>query len=116
MTEGFYYLATPYSEYPGGIDAACEMACRAAGECFREGLLVFSPIAHTRSIAKLGGMSGGYEFWKRYDEVMMAAADGLIVVKMNGWEKSTGVAAEIEWFRSRRRPIFYRDAPHKDEF
>jgi hypothetical protein len=116
MNEGFYYLATPYSKYPGGIDAAYEMACRAAAECFQEGLLVFSPIAHTHSIAKFGGMSGGYDFWKRYDDAMMAAAAGLIVVKMNGWEESTGIAAEIEWFKSRCRPVFYRDAPHEDDF
>jgi hypothetical protein len=115
MSEGFYYLATPYRKYPDGADAACEMACRAAVECFREGVLVFSPIAHMHSIAKLCGMSGGYEFWKRHDEAMMAASSGLIVVKMNGWEESTGIAAEIEWFRSRCRPVFYRDAPYGDE-
>jgi hypothetical protein len=116
MSEGFYYLATPYTKYPDGIDAAYEMACRAAAECFREGLLVFSPMVHCHPIAKLSGMSGGYEFWKRYNEAMMAAAVGLMVVKMNGWEESAGIAAEIEWFMSHYRPVFYCDAPHGDEF
>ena len=109
MTEGFYYLASPYSKFPGGIDAAYEAACKVAAECFAEGLLVFSPIAHTHSIAKIGGFGGGFDVWRKYDLAMMQAAQGLIVAKLPGWRESEGVAAEIKWFADSKRPIIYRD-------
>jgi hypothetical protein len=111
MTAAFYYLATPYSRYRGGLDEAHRLACLAAAECFREGLLVFSPIAHTHSIAKFGGLGAGYDTWGRYDEAMMRAADGLIVVKIEGWDESEGIAAEVKWCEENGKPILFREEP-----
>lgn len=108
---GFYYMATPYSRYAGGIEEAYRLACLAAADCFREGLLVFSPIAHTHSIAKFGGLGTGYDTWNKYDEAMMNAAAGLIVVQMDGWQESAGITAEIEWFEKSGKPVVFRDPP-----
>jgi len=109
-TEGFHYLATPYSRFPAGLEEAHRQACLAAAECFREGLVVFSPIAHSHAIAFVGGLGGDYETWQHCAEAMMAAA-GLIVVMMEGWEASVGIEAEIQWFRRAGKPIAYRPAP-----
>ena len=43
----FWYLASPYSKYPEGTQAAFEMACWQAGLLIRAGVPVFSPIAHS---------------------------------------------------------------------
>jgi hypothetical protein len=74
-----YYLATPYTKFSSGLDAAHEMACRAAAECFDDGILVFCPIAHTHRIAQLLGIGVGFDIWKSLDEEMMAACSGIIV-------------------------------------
>lgn len=47
----FYYLATPYSRYAAGIEAAFQAASEQAAILVRHGIPVFCPIAHTHPIA-----------------------------------------------------------------
>ena len=47
----YYYLATPYSKYPGGPEAAFQMACRQAAILIKAKIPVYCPIAHTHPIA-----------------------------------------------------------------
>lgn len=110
---GFLYLATPYSKYPGGVDAAHTEACRIAAEMFREGRLVYSPIAHTHAIEKIGGLGVGFEHWAAFDEAMIAAADGMVVAKMDGWRDSAGIMAKIAICRRLGKPVWLRGTqPH----
>lgn len=108
---GFIYLASPYSRYPGGIDAAHAEVCQIAAALFRAGTLVYSPIAHTHAIAKTGGLDLGFEQWAAFDEAMIAASDGMIVVKMDGWQDSAGIAAEIAICKRLGKPVQYMDPP-----
>lgn len=104
---GFYYLATPYSRYPRGKEAAFRDACHAAAICFKAGILVFSPIAHSHYIAVYGDIDGGFGQWAAFDAAMIEASDGMIVVKMDGWEDSAGIAAEIEICRRHGKRVLY---------
>ena len=47
----FWYLATPYSKFPGGLDLAAKAASLCAGILIAERVWVFSPIAHSHPIA-----------------------------------------------------------------
>jgi len=111
MSGGFYYMATPYSKFSKGRDEAHRLACLAAAECLRLGILVFSPIAHGHAIAQYGNFETDYETWKQHSEAMMRAADGLIVIRMEGWKESDGVTEEIKWFKESGKPILQRDPP-----
>lgn len=105
---GFWYLATPYSLYPTGIQAAFTDACHAAASLIRAGVPVFCPIAHTHPIAMVGEIDPlDHEIWLPADRPMMDAAKGLIVCKLYGWEESRGVAFEIETFKAAGKPILY---------
>jgi SpoU rRNA methylase family enzyme len=42
---------------------------------------------------------------------MMRAADGLIVVKIEGWDESEGIAAEVKWCEENGKPILFREEP-----
>lgn len=107
--DGYLYVATPYTKYPGGIEEAFREACRVTAVLMRQGAKVFSPIAHTHPIATYGGIDPkDWEFWMAADAPLMEAASGLIVVMMPGWEESAGVAAEIEAFKAAGKPIYYR--------
>lgn len=107
---GFWYMATPYSKWPAGIDAAFEMACREAARLLKAGITVYSPIAHTHPIAKLGGIDPlSHEIWLAADRPLMDAARGLIVVRAHGWEDSYGIGEEIKVFRAAGKPILYVD-------
>jgi hypothetical protein len=106
---GFYYLASPYSKYPGGPDRACADVCLLAARMFMAGVSVFSPIAHTHAIAVAGDLAGHFEQWAAFDEAMIAASEGVIVAMMQGWRESSGIAAEIEIAQRLGKPVRYMD-------
>lgn len=91
------YLATPYNHPdPEVREGRFRTACNVAGYFFSRGVYVFSPIAHTHSIALTRDLPHDWEFWCEYDRQMLATCSELWVVEMDGWRESVGVAAEIE--------------------
>ena len=105
---GFWYLATPYSNYPIGIEAAFKLACWQSGALIRAGVPVFSPIAHSHPIAMACRMDPlDHDIWLPLDMPMMDAARGLIVCMAEGWDTSYGVRVETETFRKAGKQIVY---------
>jgi len=109
MTNWFWYLATPYAKYPGGISAAAEEAAKQAAVLFDAGIHVFCPISHAHHIAKYmkGPIYNPHRFWLDYDRPFMVISIGLIVCMMKTWDISDGISEEIEHFRTVRKPVFY---------
>jgi len=106
--DGFWYLATPYSKYPGGIKKAWEMACGIAAWFIRQGVHVYCPIAHTHPIAIHGALDPyDHDLWMALDEKMMAQAHGLIVAQMDGWQRSHGIGLETAYFEKAGKPVRY---------
>jgi hypothetical protein len=90
------YLASPYTHQdPAVMEQRFDAACRAAGKLMAEGHVVFSPIAHTHPIAVRCELPRGWDFWKRFDMEFIVASRKLIVLMIDGWDESKGVAAEI---------------------
>lgn len=105
---GFWYLATPYSKYGDGPEAAFVEAAKIVGSLIGSGMAVYSPIAHTHPVAIHSGMDPlDHNIWLPADKPMMDAAIGLIVAKMLGWEDSYGIGEEIKAFRAADKPIMY---------
>lgn len=101
------YLATPYSKYPGGISVAAREACAVAGSLIRRGVRVYSPIAHTHYIAIYGRLDPhDHAIWIPFDEAMMDVCDAMVIAKMEGWDKSKGIAIEIDIFKKAGKPIY----------
>ncbi|ORE90232.1 hypothetical protein ATO13_23391 [Stappia sp. 22II-S9-Z10] len=92
---GFWYMATPYSKFYAGREAAHAQACSVAGCLTRHGVTVYSPIAHSHEIAKSAAIDTDAAAWAEPNRTMLASAGGLIVVTMHGWLESVGVLAEI---------------------
>lgn len=112
MTD-IHYLASPYSKYPDGIDAAFVTVCEVAGALIRQGWSIYSPIAHTHPIAihaKIDPLN--HAIWLAFDEAMMTAATGCLVVRMPGYDQSFGIAHEIKRFREMGKPIRYVGWPN----
>lgn len=106
--DNFYYLATPYTKYPGGIEIAFQHACHVAAGLLKDGYKAYSPIAHTHPIAIYGGMDPlDHKIWLPFDEAMMRSCNAIIVAKMSGWADSYGVKHEIETFTKAGKPLFY---------
>ena len=106
MSEKLIYLASPYSDPDWKVERARFYAvCDAAVKMVAAGLRVYSPIAHTHPIAERAGLRGialpkGYEFWREFDERMIAACDELWILMLDDWDDSAGVRREVEFARS----------------
>lgn len=98
MTEKtLIYLAVPYSDPNEHIRAyRFEMANLCAAQLMRGGLHIFSPISHTHPIALAGDLPLGWEYWRAYDEAILRACGGLLILKLDGWEQSKGIRGEME--------------------
>jgi hypothetical protein len=104
----FWYVASPYSRYPGGIEAAFADIAGYTARMVEAGLAVFSPIAHSHPVAIQGGLDPlDHSVWMPLDEPMMRAAHGIIVVQMAGWRESYGVGVEINAFRAAGKPVLF---------
>lgn len=91
------YIASPYSsEDPSVMEQRFDAACRAAGKLMDQGHVVFSPIAHTHPIVIRCDLPRGWDFWSRFDREFIERSEKVVVLKLDGWEASKGVAAEIE--------------------
>lgn len=106
----FWYLGSPYSKYPHGRAMAHIEACRNAALLIKAGVPVFSPIAHTHPIADIGNVDPlDHDIWLPADAPIMQAARGIIVLKMEGWDKSFGISCEIPYFKHTGRPVVYME-------
>lgn len=110
MKREFYYLATPYTKYPGSIEAAFIAACEQTAVLLRAGLSIFSPIAHSHPVAIHGNIDPlAHDIWLPFDGAMMDAACGIIVCKLPTWDQSRGVSHEIETFVKAGKPVIYME-------
>jgi hypothetical protein len=102
------YIAVPYSHPDENVrHARFHAVNKKAAELMNQGMHIFSPISHTHPIALAGELPLGWEFWKQYDEVMLAACHKLIVFMLDGWKESKGVQGEIEIATRLGLPIEY---------
>jgi len=107
---GLVYLATPYShDDPDVRQRRFEIVNRVAAKLMRDGVHIYSPISHTHPIAMAGDLPKGWDFWEKYDRVVLAACVKVIVLRQKGWDQSTGVAAEIAIAKEMGLPVEFID-------
>lgn len=109
---GYFYLGTPYSLYPAGLDRAFEDACKVAGYLLKQGVSFYCPIAECHPIAKAAGYNprDGH-FWKEFLKDKLEASCGLIVARLPTWEISRGLEHEIRETRRLQKPVVFMDPP-----
>jgi hypothetical protein len=108
------YLACPYTHPDPSVRLArFEAATSTAAELIKRGHIVFSPITMTHPIdVVLAGAAQtlGSDYWVSFDEAFMDFCSEIIILKLDGWEGSKGIAREIEYFRKQGKPISYLEA------
>jgi nucleoside 2-deoxyribosyltransferase len=116
MDKPLWYIATPYSRWPKGIEDAFIEAAKASAELMKRGMHVYSPICHSHPIAMHGKMDAlSHEVWMNLDFAMIDACDGVFVVMMPGWDESTGIRMEIEYALKTGKPVTYLSWPMLSE-
>ena len=102
----YWYLATPYTKYPGGLEVAYRDASIQAAMLIEAGIYVFCPIAHSHPIAVHGGLpTCDHKLWLAFDECMMSCAQGMIQCRLEGWDQSYGMDFEKRWFERLGKPV-----------
>ncbi len=71
-----------------------------------DGRKIFSPITHTHPIAQ-HGLPKDWTFWRDFDLEYLEFCESMIVLTMDGWEKSKGVQEEIQIMTKMHKPISY---------
>jgi Domain of unknown function (DUF1937) len=109
MNPSICYLASPYSHAdPAVRQARFEAACRAAAELIRQGLTIYSPIAHSHAICQCG-VPLDWQFWQAHDLAFLAMCNEVMVLKLDGWAQSVGVQAEIAAAKALGKPVSFLD-------
>lgn len=90
------YLACPYSHPDETVRLArFEAVNKVAARLMSDGVMVFSPLSGSHPIALAGQLPLGFDFWESYDRAFLSCCHKLIVLKLDGWQESQGVQAEI---------------------
>lgn len=108
----FVYLASPYSDDRADVrEKRYRQTCEKAARMMMQGIVVFAPIAHSHPIALF--LPEQYlihhAFWMHHDLPMLEKASKLAVLTLEGWDKSKGVAAEIQHARDHGIYVEYHD-------
>jgi hypothetical protein len=124
------YLASPFTHYPLGYDRAESDVARIAGHLIYAGVRLFlrvpgdrdhsfqtlvithsrpsfCPIAHSGPLVRHGKLDPvDAKLWRAINAPSVAACGVLIVTRLEGWDKSDGIAGETLDFKERGAPIF----------
>ena len=77
-----------------------------AAQLIREGRSIYSPIAHNHWLAVLFRLPQSHAFWLAYDKKILAKCTELWIAAFPGWQKSRGIAEEIEFAEQHSIPVY----------
>jgi len=101
------YLASPYSHpNPAVREQRFQSACRAAAALILVGQPVFSPIAHSHPLVAYG-LPTDWSYWECSAKAHLKTSDEVVVLTLEGWKQSVGVAAEVRIAAELGIPVRY---------
>lgn len=103
-----WYLGSPYSS-PDSVyrELRFQQASKAAGDLMADGLFLFCPIAMSHPMAEYGSIPHMGEVWYNFDNVILDRCDGILVLMLEGWDKSKGLLAEIDRMKEQGKTVVY---------
>lgn len=102
-----YYLASPYSHENREVMALrAEVVTKAAVDLLKQEIFVFAPIAYNAPWEKYR-LPGNWGFWQDFDKAFVSRMDAVVVLQLDGWDKSEGVIAEIKFAGENNIPVYY---------
>jgi hypothetical protein len=108
----FVYLASPYT--PTGTETIADRvdaACKYAAKLMNDGYSVFSPIVQSHYVADHLDEAKrlDHEFWMQQDLAILRSAAKVIVLRLPGWDRSRGIAREIEAAKGVNIPVEFHE-------
>lgn len=102
------YIASPYTHPdPNVIEDNFKKVAELSAELCSIGMVVLSPIVYGHTLVGFKEMPIDWGFWNNFCLSLLKKCDEIWVYKMDGWNKSRGVAEEIEYAVKNNIPIRY---------
>jgi len=104
------YLASPYTHKHTAIrQLRFKQVAKFASKLIQEKHLVFSPITHSHPICIAADLPIDFEYWSELDNSFIEWCSVLVVLKLEGWENSKGIAEEIKIAEFMGKEVVYLD-------
>ena len=109
-----FYLASPFrSKDQFEMVKRFHIVESATVSLLAKGVHVFCPISYNgrwpRGSYSQFGLPASWDFWEPIDKNFLIRCDGMIVLKMDGWEESEGIRSEIKFCEVYNIPVYYID-------
>jgi hypothetical protein len=56
------------------------------------------------------GKTLGSSYWVDFDQAFMEFCSEIIVLRLSGWQSSSGIAREMAFFKGAQKPISFMDS------
>lgn len=104
------YLASPYSHPEDSVRIEnYKKITRIPASLVAKGNCVYSPVTYGHHLTEFENLPTDWNFWMNFCLTFLQKCDKLLICKMPGWDKSTGVAAEIKFAEEKGIPIEYME-------
>ena len=106
----YTYLACPYSHpNPATRELRTRIADDYAARLMAAGHRVFSPLSHSHRVAEFlpTELLMDHDFWMKQDLPILAGASLMVILTLEGWTTSKGIAEEIEFAEARSIPVVH---------
>lgn len=104
------FISSPFSSKDKAIqNYRVEAVNKYVAELTSQRFHVFSPITYGTLLLKYKEMPSDWKFWKNFCEAFLIKCDEVRVLKLEGWDDSEGVKAEIEFAKANNIPVTYID-------
>lgn len=110
------YLASPYSDSSLIIRHHRFLNTqRFVAHHLQRGTFLFSPIVYTHEMAIAYGLPLDAQSWSTFNNDILDRVAAMWVLKLDGWQDSVGVSAEIERAERLGLEIHYREPIHAED-
>ena len=92
------FISSPYThEDPLVVEENFVKVAKLSAHLTSNGHITFSPIVYGHTLLKYAKIEADWETWKVFCLTFLKKSEELWVYKMDGWNRSRGVAEEIEF-------------------
>lgn len=101
------FLSSPFSHPNNAIrEDRVTAAGNACAWLYRQDYLPMSPIAHWHRIAQRNKLPTEAMAWTEWNRQWVYASDAVVVLELNGWRDSQGIAMEVAWANENETPVW----------
>lgn len=109
-TRQLAYLAAPYSHPDRRVVAErIRQFCLKAVEIEKAGEYHVTSGLYNHLLLQYSDLPGDWSFWGSYSETLLLKSDVAFVLRLPGWQESTGVQEEIRIATEANIPVVYLD-------